>query len=235
MPVLEDISEDESGELLKENVQPAAMVSAVSVGVERNADNIRTVNVSTDDAPAVLDEVKKNYEMRVIATLVRKIQEIGLIYLSSRLVADMQASFPEVSAERIAALFEWTVWVSRLRSGENVDDTVSDLNISEGPKAKQTDPQAIFVGSRSSAARADDAPCRDPMLSGLDILPPSRNSSPMKENDELDGSFPESLDGDGNLFGALSEVAANDDAVMLLNNMFPELHPVAEEEFDFCE
>ena len=234
MPVLEDISEDESGELLKENVQPAAMVSAVFVGVERNADNIRTVNVSTDDAPAVLDEVKKNYEMRVIATLMQKIQEIGLTYLSSR-YADMQASFPEVSAERIAALFEWTVWVSRLRSGENVDDTVSDLNISEGPKAKQTDPQAIFVGSRGSAARADDAPCRDPMLSGLDILPPSRNSSPIKENDELDGSFPKSLDGDGNLFGAWSEDAANDDAVMLLSNMFPELHPVAEEEFDFCE
>ena len=99
------------------------------------------MKTSTDDTPAVLDEDKKNYEMRVIATLMRKIQGIGLTYLSSRLVADMQVLFPEVSAERIAALFEWTVWVSRLRSGENVNDTVSNLNVSEELETRPTDPQ----------------------------------------------------------------------------------------------
>jgi hypothetical protein len=33
----------------------------------------------------------------------------------------------------------------------------------------------------------------------------------------------------------VSEVATHDDTVMLLDNMFPELHPVADEEFDLCE
>ena len=228
MPMLEDISEDESEERPEENVLPAAIVSAVFAGVERNPDDSGTVKMSTDYTPAVLDEGKKNYEMRVIATLMRKIQEVGLTYLSSRLVADMQVLFPEVSAERIAALFEWTVWVSRLRSGENVDDEISNLNVSEGLEAKPTDPQG-------SAARIDNAPCRDPMLSGLDILPPIQNRSPLKEDDKLDESFPENLDGDGDVFDVVSEVATNGDTVMLLDNMFPELHPVAEEEFDWCE
>ena len=39
MPMLEDISEDESGERPEENVQPAAIVSAVFAGVERDPDD----------------------------------------------------------------------------------------------------------------------------------------------------------------------------------------------------
>ena len=235
MPVLEDISEDESVEPFRESVQPAAVVSAIFVDADLNADNVETVNASTDDDLVVLDEVKKNHEMQIIATLMRKIQEIGSPCLSSSLVNDMQALFPEVSAERIAALFEWTIWVSRIKSGSAVTDATSALDTSEVMTVRQIDQQVVFVGSQDSAAGPDDNPCRDPMLSGLDVLPPSRNSSPMKRSEELVESSPKSLDDDENFVGVFSKEAANNDAVMLLNDMFPELHPVVEEEFDFCE
>ena len=235
MPVLEDISEDESVEPFRESVQPAAVVSAIFVDADLNADNVETVNASTDDDLVVLDEVKKNHEKQIIATLMRKIQEIGSPCLSSSLVNDMQASFPEVSAERIAALFEWTICVSRIKSGEAVTDATSALDTSKVMKVRQIDQQVVFVGSQDSAAGPDDNPCRDPMLSGLDVMPPSRNSSPMKRSEELDESSPKSLDDDENFVGVFSKEAANNDAVMLLNDMFPELHPVVEEEFDFCE
>ena len=169
MPVLEDISDAEA-EGSSINDSRCAVVASVSCDSPTVPDIAKPL---VEEEPLVMDELERLRELDIIATLMRTIKEVGRPDISMKLVNAMKAKFPELTVERIYALFQWTVWLSKLGQGPSVSipfpGVVADLH--EG--AKSCDPSDGVEELAGAASKRDDNSRWDPMLShssGQDTL-----------------------------------------------------------------
>ena len=64
-----------------------------------------------------MDQETKLRELTIIETLMRRINASAQTGLSWSLVSSMKRDYPELTTDRINALFVWTVWMSRQRAG----------------------------------------------------------------------------------------------------------------------
>ena len=107
---------------------------------------------------------------------------------------------------------------------------------SEVPKEEQCSQKAIDDKPSNVATYHDDGSCRDPMMSGMDATNNlSPDDSPVLRCEDSDETSPVDLDGREDSISVLSKNFVGDGGSMAMNAMFPELHPVVEEDFDFCE
>ena len=232
IPTFENISEDEE-EKLKTVDEGCAMVASIYCGPPSTSGTVDPVEDAAEMNIMAMDESTKVRELNIISTLLRKVREIGQPAMSAELVSAMKSKFPEMSTERIFALFQWTTWMSGVERVDSAADPSPDAAIpareEEETYSRNIDPPA------SSDAPMDHGSHRwDPMLSD-----PAAGGT----HDVVSGS--ESDDG---TFEEIRHVDSRDDRFSLmppdvnivgLNNdvevMFPELHQIAEDDFDLCD
>ena len=113
----EDISDEDT------SAGGVATVCRIS-SQESNSDVLKgDEKIVEADETLILDDELKSREMNIIWTLLAKIKEKNQTFLTASLVREMKELFPELSSERVFALFMWTVWMhersSKSRSDEN--------------------------------------------------------------------------------------------------------------------
>ena len=125
IPMFENISGDEE-ENLKTVDQGCAMVASIFCGPPSTSGTVNPVKDAAEVDIMAMDESTKVRELNMISTLLRKIQEIGRPTMSEELVSAMKAEYPEVSTERIFALFQWTIWMSGVERADSACDPSPD-------------------------------------------------------------------------------------------------------------
>ena len=233
MPILEDISEDE-GEKPSLSNDGCAVVASIFCDSSTPSKVSEPTEELVEDEPLILDEVKKSHELNIISTLIKKINEIGRSTMSTSLVTAMRAEFPELTPERIFALFEWTVWLSKLRQGESAaSPTLKAVDIVNVTMKCQS-PSAGSEKVASAASPLESDSQWDPMLNracGDDI---HDSDNVLASDDEMyrDGS-PVNLDDAKDSVAKPADDFAGDEANVAVEAMFPESHQVDEDDFDF--
>ena len=154
--------------------------------------------------------------------------------MSVELVSAMKAEFPELTTERIFALFQWTIWMLGVERVDSAPDPSPDAAIPVEDEKKMC--SRNFSPPTSSDAPMEHGSSRrwGPMLSGpvagdtLDV-----GSGP--ESD--DGTFEEirCVDSRDNRFSLMPPDVNIVDMDGNVEVMFPELHQVTEDDFDLCD
>ena len=233
VPMFENISGDEE-ENLKTVDRGCAMVASVCCGPPSTSGTVNPVKDAAEVNIMTMDESIKARELNIISTLLRKIQEIGRPALSAELVSAMKAEFPEMSTERIFALFQWTIWMSGVERADSVCDPSPDPAIPAGEE-KETYSRNVNPPASSDAPMDPKSSHRwDPMLSD----PAAGGAHDAVSGSESDdGTFEEirCIDSRDDRFSLMppdvNVVGTNNDVEV----MFPELHQITEDDFDLCE
>jgi hypothetical protein len=164
--------------------------------------------------------------MNIIWTLLAKIKEGNHTSLTASLVRDMKEQFPELSSERIFALFTWTIWMYE-RSGKHLSEERSpvpaDQMECENLVAAVSDGEKSVIAHQASVPDLELDADWDPVL-------PTVNRSPVEQNDRHAAHVPVAVEGEE---AGLPVVRSEEYVGTKLSDMFPELYKTDEEEFDF--
>ena len=119
--------------------------------------------------PLKMDDALKAHELNIVWTLLKRISEHNLGVLSAPLVRGMKDMFPELTTERINALFVWTIWLSKNsvtgvpddsknRGGDSVPlahpSASVDVSVLETAPKPERDPMPVLVDDPLSSVEA---------------------------------------------------------------------------------
>ena len=171
-----------------------------------------------------MGEDLKAREMNIVWTLLKKIKEKSQTVLTVPLVCEMKQMFPELTMERIHALFAWTVWMAK-RS----DDTGHPTNVSAPVDRREDAESSLASTSGCLMPSVDNVIAVSEMDSDWDPMLLPVNHSPLK----LEGlSDAQSTDvEEDTVEGSSVKYDCGDDSAGL-NVMFPELYRDDEDDFD---
>ena len=165
-------------------------------------------------------------EIDIIRTLLTKIKEKNQTFLTASLVREMKELFPELSSERVFALFMWTIWMhersNKSRSEENPLVSVVQVERENSVAVACRNEESVSPRRIVTSDGGLDASW-DPMLttasrSPMELNSPQAIQAPaMAEGEETGSSVEHSV-------GCVGSGMAD---------MFPELYNTDEEEFDF--
>ena len=214
-PVFEDISEDKSSKGLDSEVKNIASVAFVFCSPDESSvdeDERATGELAQEHLLLRMDRETELRELVIIETLMRRINTSAKTTLSWSLVSSMKKDYPELTTERINALFTWTVWMSRQcasisssappenlppPSGSAAEDSSGSLKSFECVSKVSSDPllcQANSGAVRTPAARMRDVACElETIVSELDS-PVRMSMLDMDRTDPVSGenvTFPE--------------------------------------------
>ena len=177
------------------------------------------------DGTLVLDEELKERELSIVWTLLTKIKKKNQTFLTASMVREMKELYPELSAERINALFTWTVWMHEHSSKNRSENSlVPVVQVECGDSVAMT-----FGGEKAVSplpaiiSDVELISSRDPVLPTVDCSPVEQESlqaihaPAMAESEEANPSVERS----------------GEDVGSGLADMFPELYRADEDDFDF--
>ena len=218
--VYEDISDEDTNAGRVATVCRVSCQESSSGALKGNEEIVET------DETLVLDDELKNREMNIIWTLLTKIKEGNQTSLTASMVRDMKKQFPELSSERIFALFTWTIWMYE-RSGKHLSEERSlvpaDRMECENLVA------AVSDGEKSVSTRQASIPDLE-LDADWDPVLPTVNRSPVEQNDRHAAHVPVTVESEE---AGLPVVRSGEYVGTKLSDMFPELYKADEEEFDF--
>ena len=242
-PVYENISDGETEDAeVVTSMDGVAVVASISCVVSdtmsEEEDCVAESSVGNLD-PMMMDEAIKVRELRIVETLIRRIHEHGLPTLSAPLVSSMKLVFPDLTTERINAMFQWTVRMQRMHEARSGDGLIE-------VEKKSVESQTLSTEVVGSSSPRMDSSCPNRSLDSLELWDPclAATSTPHEKRNE--SSYTKDVRGllsSGTSSPEIGSFVSVDpvpsvnvvaDSRDSLRELFPELYVDVEEEFDLC-